>query len=63
MFAVKIEAYLSESPFRCPTVEEAPDLTHKHLTRLEMLARSKHSSLSPKFVNYGQESFATLGPG
>jgi len=31
--------------------------THKHQTRLEMLARDKHSSLLRKFVNYGQKSF------
>jgi hypothetical protein len=30
---------------------------------LERLARSKHSSLLRKYVNRGQKSFLTLGPG
>jgi hypothetical protein len=33
------------------------------LTRLEKLARNKHSSLLQTFVNHGQKSFITLGPG
>ncbi len=36
---------------------------HKHYTRLEKLARDKHSSLLQKIVNYGQKSFITLVPG
>jgi hypothetical protein len=32
------------------------------LTRLEKLARDKHSSLLIKFGNYGQKSFIALGP-
>jgi hypothetical protein len=32
-------------------------LTHKHLTRLEKLARDKHSSLLLKFVNYRRKKF------
>jgi hypothetical protein len=35
----------------------------KHQTRLESLARDKHTSLLQKFVNYGQKRFITLGPG
>jgi hypothetical protein len=31
------------------------DLTSKHWTRLERLAREKHSSLLSPFVNYGQK--------
>ncbi len=31
--------------------------------RLETLARDKQSSLLPKFVNHGQQSFITLGQG
>jgi hypothetical protein len=31
------------------------DLTYEHLTRLERLAKDKHSSLLPKSVNYGQK--------
>jgi hypothetical protein len=31
-------------------------LTHKYKTKLEMLARGKHSSLLRTFVNYGRRS-------
>ncbi len=41
---------------------QALALNCKHWTRLERLARNKHSSLLQKFVNYGQRSFITLGP-
>jgi hypothetical protein len=37
-------------------------LTHKHYTRLEKLAREKHSSFLQKSVNYGQKSFINLAP-
>jgi hypothetical protein len=30
---------------------------------MEKLVRNKHSSLLQKFVNYGQKSFITFGPG
>ncbi len=32
-----------------------PEPAHKHLTRLEELARCKHCSLVREFVNYGQK--------
>jgi hypothetical protein len=32
------------------------------LTRLEKLARDKHSSVLPKFVNYGRKKFYNIGP-
>ena len=59
MNADKAKAYLSEAPFRCST----PGLTCNHYTRLEKLARDKHSSLLQKSVIYRQKSFITLGPG
>ncbi len=37
-------------------------LIFKHQTRLERLARDKHSSLLRKPVNYRQKSFIILGP-
>ncbi len=37
-------------------------LIHNHWTRLERLARDKHSSLLQKFVNYGQKKFYNIGP-
>ncbi len=44
---------------------EAPTtgLTHQHCTRLERLARDKHSSLSPKFIDYSRKSFIAIPPG
>jgi hypothetical protein len=38
-------------------------LLNKQKTGLERLAIDKHSSLLQKFVNCGQKSFMTLGPG
>jgi hypothetical protein len=32
-------------------------------TKLEKLAKDKHSSLLQKFVNYGLKGFRTLAPG
>ncbi len=39
-----------------------PNLVQKHLTRLERLARGKHSSLLRKSVNYGRNKFYSTGP-
>ncbi len=38
-------------------------LTHKKCTRLERLAREKHSSLLQKSVNYGCKSFIAQASG
>jgi hypothetical protein len=54
MFVSKTGSYPSEVPFKCSTLGLAPGLTHKHYTRLEKLARDKHSSLLRKSVNYRQ---------
>ncbi len=37
----------------CSTLEKTPGLILKHQTRLEKLARGRHSSLLPILVNYG----------
>ncbi len=37
-------------------------LTHKQQTKLERLARYKHSSLLRKFVNYEPDKFHNIGP-
>jgi hypothetical protein len=37
-------------------------LTCKHKTRLERLAKDKHSSLLRKYVNYGCKKFYNTGP-
>ncbi len=36
--------------------------THKHYTRLQRLARDKHSSLLRKSVNYDRKKFYSTGP-
>ncbi len=45
MFAGKTGVYLSEAPFRCSNIGQAPGLTCKHQTRLEKLAKGKLSSI------------------
>ncbi len=51
-----------------PRVEEScftwvgSGLTHRHQTRLERLARNKHTSLLRKSVNYGRKKFYSTGP-
>ncbi len=37
-------------------------LISKHLTRLERIARNKHSSFLGKFVNYVRKKFNNIGP-
>ncbi len=39
------------------TKNTASGFTNQHETRLEKLARDKHSSLFQKFKNFGQKSF------
>jgi hypothetical protein len=48
ILAGKAEAYVSEALFRYSTLGQAPSLTHKLYTRLEMLGGDKHSSLFGK---------------
>ncbi len=55
--------FLPDCFVRCSTLGYAPGLTHKHQTRLAILARGKHSSLLRKSVNYGQKGFTTLATG
>jgi hypothetical protein len=62
MFVGKAGEYPSEASFRCSTLGWAPDLAHKHQTRLERLARDKHCSLLQKTVNYGCKKFYRIGP-
>ncbi len=62
MFVGKSGAYPSEAPVGCSTLVSAPDLTHKHQTWVEKLARDKHSSLLLVFVNYDRKKFLAPGP-
>ncbi len=52
---------LSGVPERCITWVGS-GLTCKHYTRLERLARHKHSSLLRKLVNYARKKFYSIGP-
>ncbi len=36
-------------------------MPHKYETRLERLARNKHTSLSRKIINYGRKNFCNIG--
>jgi hypothetical protein len=62
MFAGKVGAYLSEALLRCSTLGKAPGLSHEHQTKVERLARDKHSSLLRNFGNYGPKKFYRIGP-
>ncbi len=44
------------------SIRVGSSLTRTRWTRLERLARNKHSSLLRAFVIYGLKSFVTLGP-
>ncbi len=52
----------SGAPERCFTWVGS-GLTCKHVTRLERLARDKHSRLLRKYVNYVRKKFYSTGPG
>jgi hypothetical protein len=52
IFASKAGTYLSEVIY---------GLTRKRLTRLERLARDKHSSFLKTLVNYGRKKFYNIG--
>jgi hypothetical protein len=52
----------SGAPERCFTWVGS-GLTRKYWTRLERLAKDKHSSLLQKSINYGCKKFNSTGPG
>ena len=58
--AVKQEPTLLKNLSATPI--QAPGLAHKQQTRLERLARDKHSCLLQKFVTYGRKKFYNIGP-
>jgi hypothetical protein len=62
MFANTAGAYPIEPPSSCSALGQASLLTHKQ-TRLEILAKDKHSSLIQTLVNYGSKNIITLGLG
>ncbi len=62
-FVSKAEGYQNETRFRYSTSKWSPGLTHKHSTRLEMLAGDQHSSFLRVIVNFGRKSFIRLRPG
>ena len=62
MFVRKAGAYASGVPEISSLYRKALGLIHKHLTRLEKLARDKRSSLLRTFVNYGHKKLYNVGP-
>jgi hypothetical protein len=62
MFVGEAGAYLIDEPFKCATLEQAPGLAHKQLTRLERLAKDEHSSLLQNFVTYSHKKFYNIVP-
>ncbi len=54
----------SQPYLKCASLRQAPALllTHKHHSRLKMLARGKHSSLLQTLINYGRKTFYNTGP-
>ncbi len=58
----RARAYPSEWPsFEYSTLGQAPGITHKHLNRLDRLARDKHFSLIDTIVNYSYKTFNNTG--
>ncbi len=62
VFLGKARAYPSEASLRYSTLGEAPSLTQKHQTRLEILATDIHSSLLRKSINYSRNKFMIQVP-
>ncbi len=60
MFAGKAKTYPSEATDSFSILEEAPGLTHKQLSMLEIDARNTHSRLQT-FVNYRRQTFYNIG--
>jgi hypothetical protein len=62
IFVGKIGAYLGEVPFRCSTLSYSPCFICKHKAKLEILAKSKNSTLLRTFVNYSHKLFYSMWP-
>jgi hypothetical protein len=62
MFVGKARSLLLSGACERCFIHLGSSLTSKHETRLERLARDKHSSLLRKSVNYGQKKFYNIGP-
>ncbi len=61
MFVGKARSYTRVEHLKVASIGWASGLTHKHKTRLERLARDKHSSSLCKSVNYGRKNFYSTG--
>jgi hypothetical protein len=62
MFVDKAKSLPQSGPPKRYFTQVSSCLTLKHQTRLERLARDKHSSLLRKIVNYGRKSFIRFAP-
>jgi len=61
MFASKAKTYPSEATDSFSILEEAPGLTHKQLSMLEIDAGNTHSRLLQTFVTYRRKTFYNIG--
>ncbi len=62
MYVGKVRDYPNETPLVCSTLGYFPELTLKHWTMPEGLARDTHSSLLQTSVNYVRKQFYNIGP-
>ncbi len=61
MFVVKARSLPQSGSSERSITRVGSGLTGKHQTRLENLARDKHSSLLRNFINYGRKKFYSIG--
>jgi hypothetical protein len=61
MFVGKARSLLLSGACERCFIHLGSSLTSKHETRLERLARDKHSSLFQKFVTYGRKKISKIG--
>jgi hypothetical protein len=52
--------FAGEADFRYSFLGLPPGLTHTHLTRLEKVARDKHTSLLGTFINYSSKKVSVM---
>jgi hypothetical protein len=62
MFASKAKSSTKRGETERGSTWVGSGLAHKHYSRLERLARDKHSSLLRKSVHYGGKKFYSTGP-
>jgi hypothetical protein len=61
IFVIKVRSLPQSGAPERSFIHVGSDDTRKYWTRLERLARDKHSSLLQILINYGYKRFMTLG--